>query len=131
MAAPAVQGQVSGSRIWLKMLEHSDTALAVGVVAVLAVLVIPLPPVILDILLTVNISIGLIILMVVLSCGEPLDFSTFLPEWLAVVPRWRDYYYAHDQRPHYAYMKNVLKALQWLRGPNRWILKSPVDRGEA
>ena len=54
-----------------------------------------------------------------------LDFSTFLPEWLAVVPRWRDYYYAHDQRPHYAYMKNVLKALQWLRGPNRWILKSP------
>ncbi len=54
-----------------------------------------------------------------------LDFSTYLPEWLAVVPRWRDYYYAHDQRPHYAYMKNVLKALQWLRGPDRWILKSP------
>ena len=54
-----------------------------------------------------------------------LDFSTFLPEWLAVVPRWREYYYAHDQRPHYAYMKNVLKALQWMRGPNRWILKSP------
>lgn len=54
-----------------------------------------------------------------------LDFSTYMPEWLAVVPRWRDYYYAHDQRPHYAYMKNVLKALQWLRGPERWILKSP------
>lgn len=54
-----------------------------------------------------------------------LDFSTFLPEWLAVVPRWRDYYYAHDQRPHYEYMKNVLKALQWMRGPDRWILKSP------
>ncbi|MGB8328779.1 MAG: sulfotransferase [Polyangiales bacterium] len=54
-----------------------------------------------------------------------LDFSTYLPEWLAVVPRWRDYYYSHDQRPHYDYMKNVLKALQWLRGPHRWILKSP------
>ena len=54
-----------------------------------------------------------------------LDFSTFLPEWLAVVPRWRDYYHSHDQRPHYAYMKNVLKALQWMRGPERWILKSP------
>ena len=54
-----------------------------------------------------------------------LDFSTFLPEWNAMVPRWRDYYYAHDQRPHYVYMKNVLKALQWLRGPDRWILKSP------
>lgn len=56
---------------------------------------------------------------------QALDFATFIPEWLAVVPRWRDYYYAHDQRPHYAYMKNVLKALQWLRGPDRWILKSP------
>lgn len=54
-----------------------------------------------------------------------LDFSSYQPEWLAVVPRWRDYYYAHDQRPHYAYMKNVLKALQWMRGPGRWVLKSP------
>ncbi|MGB5810980.1 MAG: sulfotransferase [Polyangiales bacterium] len=54
-----------------------------------------------------------------------LDFSTYLPDWNATVPRWRDYYYAHDQRPHYEYMKNVLKALQWLRGPDRWILKSP------
>jgi hypothetical protein len=54
-----------------------------------------------------------------------LDFSTYLPEWLAVVPRWRDYYYSHDQRSHYQYMKNVLKALQWMRGPDRWILKSP------
>ncbi len=54
-----------------------------------------------------------------------LDFSSYQPEWLAVVPRWRDYYYAHDQRPHYEYMKNVLKALQWLRGPERWVLKSP------
>ena len=53
------------------------------------------------------------------------DFSSYLPEWLATVPQWRDYYYAHDQRPHYAYMKRVLKTLQWLRGPDRWILKSP------
>jgi hypothetical protein len=41
------------------------------------------------------------------------------------VPRWRDYYLSHDQTPHYAYLKNVLKALQWLRGPDRWVLKSP------
>jgi hypothetical protein len=54
-----------------------------------------------------------------------LDFSSYQPEWLAMVPRWRDYYYAHDQRPHYAYMKNVLRALQWIRGPDRWVLKSP------
>ena len=56
---------------------------------------------------------------------ENLDFSSYNLEWLAHVPRWRDYYYSHDQTPHYAYMKNVLKALQWLRGGERWILKCP------
>ena len=75
MAASAAQ--VRGSSVWLRMLEHSEAALALGVVGILAVLIIPMPPPLLDILLTINISLGLIILMVVLSCGEPLDFSTF------------------------------------------------------
>ena len=56
---------------------------------------------------------------------QGLDFSSYLLEWIATVPRWRDYYLAHDQTPHYAYMKRVLQALQWMRGPARWILKSP------
>jgi hypothetical protein len=56
---------------------------------------------------------------------QGLDFSSYLLEWIATVPRWRDYYLAHDQTPHYVYMKRVLKALQWMRGPKRWILKSP------
>ncbi|MFD2415750.1 sulfotransferase family protein [Amycolatopsis pigmentata] len=30
-----------------------------------------------------------------------------------------------DQAPHYAYMATMLKALQWLRGPDRWVLKAP------
>ena len=54
-----------------------------------------------------------------------LDFSSYELEWIATVPRWRDYYLADDQRPSYQYMKTVLKALQWMRGPSRWILKSP------
>ena len=56
---------------------------------------------------------------------QGLDFSSYLLEWTATVPRWRDYYLAQDQTPHYAYMKRVLQALQWMRGPQRWILKSP------
>ncbi len=56
---------------------------------------------------------------------QALDFSSYELEWIATVPRWRDYYLAHDQTPHYAYLKKVLQALQWLRGPDRWILKSP------
>lgn len=31
-----------------------------------------------------------------------------------------------DQTPHYEYMKVMLKALQWLTGPNQWVLKSPI-----
>jgi len=54
-----------------------------------------------------------------------IDFSSYELEWIATVPRWRDHYLAEDQRPSYAYMKNVLRALQWMRGPKRWILKSP------
>jgi hypothetical protein len=56
---------------------------------------------------------------------QALDFSSYQLEWIARVPRWRDYYLAHDQSPHYAYLERVLKSLQWMRGPDRWILKSP------
>lgn len=54
-----------------------------------------------------------------------IDFSSYELEWIATVPRWRDYYLEMDQRSSYAYMKNVLRALTWMRGPKRWILKSP------
>jgi Sulfotransferase family len=53
------------------------------------------------------------------------DFSTMLFETLAEVPRWRDYYQAHDQTPHYQYLARQLKAMQFLRGGRRWLLKSP------
>jgi Sulfotransferase family len=53
------------------------------------------------------------------------DLSTMLFETLAHVPRWRDYYMAHDQTPHYEYLKTQLKAMQFLRGGRRWLLKSP------
>lgn len=53
------------------------------------------------------------------------DVSTMLMETLAEVPRWRDYYRAHDQTPHYEYLARQLKAMQFLRGGRRWLLKSP------
>ncbi len=56
---------------------------------------------------------------------EELDFASYLLEWLCRPQRWRDHYLGLDQRPHYAYMKRVLQALTWMRGPQRWILKSP------
>jgi hypothetical protein len=56
---------------------------------------------------------------------EDLDFASYTLEWLARVPLWRDFYLGLDQREHYAYMKKVLQVLTALRGPNRWVLKSP------
>ena len=53
------------------------------------------------------------------------DFSSYTLEWVARAPQWRDYYLAHDQTPHYAYMKTVLQILQWYRPRERWVLKSP------
>ncbi len=56
---------------------------------------------------------------------QELDFGTYLLEWLARPPRWRDYYLGLDLRSSYAYLKKVLQLLTWLRGPRRWVLKSP------
>jgi hypothetical protein len=53
------------------------------------------------------------------------DFSNYNLEWVARAPQWRDHYLAHDQSPHYAYMKRVLQVLQWYRPRERWVLKSP------
>src|SRR5205823_7837563 len=54
-----------------------------------------------------------------------IDFSTMLFETMALMPSWRDWYQSHDQTPAYQYMKTVLQAMQWLRGGERWVLKSP------
>lgn len=53
------------------------------------------------------------------------DVSTMLFETLGHVPGWRDYYQAHDQTPHYQHLATQLKAMQFLRGGRRWLLKSP------
>jgi hypothetical protein len=53
------------------------------------------------------------------------DFSTMFMETLAYVPRWEEYYVAHDQTSTYEYLATQLKALQFVRGGRRWLLKSP------
>jgi hypothetical protein len=53
------------------------------------------------------------------------DFASYNFEWISIIPKWRDHYYATDQTPHYEYMKTALKVLQWIRGPKRWVLKCP------
>jgi hypothetical protein len=54
-----------------------------------------------------------------------LDFCGYALEWRARVPQWRDHYFTLDQRQHYAFLKQQLQVLSFLRGPNRWVLKTP------
>ncbi|MCA8922007.1 MAG: FHIPEP family type III secretion protein [Planctomycetes bacterium] len=54
-----------------------DTILAVGFLAILTVLVVPLPQVLLDLLIGTNISVSLLILVATIKAREPLDISTF------------------------------------------------------
>ncbi len=56
---------------------------------------------------------------------QDLDLASYVLEWHARVPDWRDYYLGLDQRAHYRYMRKVLQALTFLRGPRTWVLKSP------
>lgn len=54
-----------------------------------------------------------------------LDLASYILEWHARVPAWRDFYLGLDQTHHYAYLRRVLQALTFLRGPRTWVLKSP------
>lgn len=56
---------------------------------------------------------------------QMLDFAGQFAETMGILPCWQKYHLSHDQTPHYEYMKRVLQALQWQRGPERWIMKSP------
>ncbi|MDD3593100.1 MAG: flagellar biosynthesis protein FlhA [Candidatus Gastranaerophilales bacterium] len=60
-----------------KILKNNDIALAIGLVTVVAMMILPLPAFILDILITVNISLSVIILLVCLYTREPLEYSSF------------------------------------------------------
>lgn len=58
---------------------------------------------------------------------QSFDFSSYMLDWFARVPRWQHYYYEHDQTPHYLYAKKVVQIMTWFKGPNRWVMKSPPN----
>lgn len=56
---------------------RSEVVLSMALLGVLVVLLVPLPPLVLDLLLTLNIGLTILLLLVTLSATQPLDFSTF------------------------------------------------------
>jgi flagellar biosynthesis protein FlhA len=59
------------------LLRRGDIALAVGVMTILVVLILPLPPTLLDMALAVSIILSVLILMTALFIHTPLEFSAF------------------------------------------------------
>ncbi|MBO6814771.1 MAG: flagellar biosynthesis protein FlhA [Rhizobiaceae bacterium] len=65
---PTAQPQADNSR---------DVIFAIGILVILAVLFLPMPPIFIDIGLAISIALSVLILMVALWINKPLDFSSF------------------------------------------------------
>ena len=59
------------------VMQRGDLALALGVVAILVVLILPMPSWLLDMALAISITFSVLILMTVLFISRPLEFSSF------------------------------------------------------
>jgi len=57
----------------------SDLLVAIGVIGIIGVMIIPLPPVVLDMLLSFDIALSVVILLSSMYTLDPLDFSIFPP----------------------------------------------------
>ncbi len=66
----------------------SDLLMAGGIIVVLMVMIIPLPPMVLDLFLSVNISMGIVILLTTVYIHKPLEFSSF-PSILLITTMFR------------------------------------------
>ncbi len=71
-----------------RALQQSDVMMALGIIGLVAMMLIPLPPFVLDMLLTLNFGLALCILLVSMYVGEPLEFAVF-PSLLLVATLFR------------------------------------------
>ena len=74
-AAPDL-AQLLGGRL-KSLLQHSDIVLALGVVAILVVLILPLPKWLLDVCLAFSITASVLILLTALFVDKPMEFNAF------------------------------------------------------
>ena len=89
MSARDVNPSTTGAKGLSQLgLANRDVAFAVGVVLILGMLFIPLPPILLDFGLAISLSLSVLILMVALWIPTPLDFNSF-PTLLLVVTMMR------------------------------------------
>ena len=78
----------TGSTTSRRLLRQSDLIIITGVVGIVLMLVIPVPEIVLDILIALNITIALMIMLTSLSVRNTLQFSVF-PALLLIVTLYR------------------------------------------
>jgi flagellar biosynthesis protein FlhA len=81
----AIDTPAGGPRL---RLQRSELILAVALFGVLVIFLVPLPTLVLDILLAINLSMTVLLLLVTLTVRKPLEFSTF-PSLLLLLTLYR------------------------------------------
>ncbi|WHZ25260.1 MAG: Flagellar biosynthesis protein FlhA [Nitrospira sp.] len=71
-----------------QLIKHPDVVISVGVVAILMVMLLPLPRFLLDLLLSFDITLSVVILLVGLQVRRPIEFSVF-PSVLLMITLFR------------------------------------------
>ena len=77
MATSTVNNYLQNVKTYFSNFELSSLGIPGLVLLILAMLVIPLPPLLLDVLFTFNILVGLVVIMIAIGTSRPLDFSSF------------------------------------------------------
>ncbi|MBL0871310.1 MAG: flagellar biosynthesis protein FlhA [Phycisphaerales bacterium] len=78
MSDEAVNTSMGAAPAWMKMLvKHKSLLVPVGFVAMIGALLVPLPPMAMDVLICFNIALSVMILMTTLYMKEALEFSVF------------------------------------------------------
>jgi len=72
------------SSFFTDLTRSSGFFLAMGVVGILTVMIVPLPTIVLDLLLSISVAAAIVILLMAMSVMKPLDFSVF-PSVLLIV----------------------------------------------
>ncbi|MCA1797098.1 MAG: FHIPEP family type III secretion protein, partial [Geobacteraceae bacterium] len=62
---------------WVNLIVRSDVMAALGLVTILMLMIIPLPPILLDMFLSLNITTALLILVMSLYMSRSVEFAIF------------------------------------------------------
>ncbi len=84
----ATDPRLNPNNINRPLLGRSELLLSLALLGLLIVFLVPLPTILLDLLLTVNIAATILLLLITLTVKQPLDFSTF-PSLLLLLTLYR------------------------------------------